>query len=180
MKNNRYRWILWGGGVFFVAIFPYIFGIYYTNFFIAFAIFSLYAVTLNLLLGYMGVLSFGHAMFFGTGAYATAPALTHIQGFPLLPAILVGGVSGGEARAVADNKPSRRITCCRFLIRCSRCLVWFPGADCTVVGAKWRRATGRQRLPRPQPRSSVTRTTHTEFVSDESTAMAFHPLGIRS
>ena len=95
MKNNRYKWILWGGAVIFAAIFPHIFGIYYTNFFVAFAIFSLYAVTLNLLLGYMGVLSFGHAMFFGTGAYATALALTHIQGFPLLPAILVGGLAGG-------------------------------------------------------------------------------------
>ena len=84
-----------GGGVIFAAIFPHVFGIYYTNFFVAFAIFSLYAVTLNLLLGYMGVLSFGHAMFFGTGAYATALALTHIKGFPLLPAVLVGGMAGG-------------------------------------------------------------------------------------
>jgi branched-chain amino acid transport system permease protein len=78
-----------------IALFPHVVGIYYGNFFVAFAIFSLYAVTLNLLLGYMGVLSFGHAMFFGTGAYATAIALTHIQGFPLLPAVLVGGLGGG-------------------------------------------------------------------------------------
>jgi len=95
VKNNRHKWILWVGGVIFAAIFPHVFGIYYTNFFVGFAIFSLYAVTLNLLLGYMGVLSFGHAMFFGTGAYATALALTHLKGFPLLPAILVGGLSGG-------------------------------------------------------------------------------------
>jgi len=95
VKNNRYKWILWGVVVIFAASFPHVFGIYYTNFFVAFAIFSLYAVTLNLLLGYMGVLSFGHAMFFGTGAYATALALTHIKGFPLLPAVLVGGMAGG-------------------------------------------------------------------------------------
>ena len=95
MRNKLHKWILWGVAVIFVAIFPHVFGIYYTNFFVAFAIFSLYAVTLNLLLGYMGVLSFGHAMFFGTGAYATALALTHIKGFPLLPAVLVGGLAGG-------------------------------------------------------------------------------------
>ena len=95
MRNKLYKWILWGVVIIFVAVFPHVFGIYYTNFFVAFAIFSLYAVTLNLLLGYMGVLSFGHAMFFGTGAYATALALTHIQGFPLLPAVLVGGLAGG-------------------------------------------------------------------------------------
>jgi branched-chain amino acid transport system permease protein len=95
MRNKLYTWILWGGVVISVALFPHVVGIYYSNFFVAFAIFSLYAVTLNLLLGYMGVLSFGHAMFFGTGAYATAIALTHIKGFPLLPAVLVGGLAGG-------------------------------------------------------------------------------------
>jgi branched-chain amino acid transport system permease protein len=90
-----YKWILWVVVIIFVAIFPHVFSIYFTNLFLAFAIYSLYAVTVNLLLGYMGVLSFGHAMFFGTGAYATAIALTHIQGFPLLPAVLVGGLAGG-------------------------------------------------------------------------------------
>jgi branched-chain amino acid transport system permease protein len=78
-----------------LVFFPHVTGIYYTNFFVRFAIFALYAVSLNLLLGYMGVLSFGHAMFFGTGAYATAIALTHIEGLPLLPAVLAGGLTGG-------------------------------------------------------------------------------------
>jgi branched-chain amino acid transport system permease protein len=95
MRNKLYKWILLGAAIILVAIFPQTIGIYYANFFVAFAIFSLYAVTLNLLLGYMGVLSFGHAMFFGTGAYATALVLTHIKGFPLLPAVLVGGMAGG-------------------------------------------------------------------------------------
>jgi ABC-type branched-chain amino acid transport system, permease component len=95
MRNKLYTWILWTAVIILLAIFPHLVSFYYLNLFIAFAIFSLYAVTLNLLLGYMGVLSFGHAMFFGTGAYATALALTHIQGLPLLPAILVGGLAGG-------------------------------------------------------------------------------------
>ena len=95
MKNNLYKWILWAVIFIIVVIFQHATGIYYTNFFVRFAIFALYAVTLNLLLGYMGVLSFGNAMFFGTGAYATAIALTHIEGFPLLPAVLAGGVTGG-------------------------------------------------------------------------------------
>lgn len=95
MRNKLPKWILAGVAVILVAKFPQIVGIYYSNFFVAFAIFSLYAVTLNLLLGYMGVLSFGHAMFFGIGAYATALVLTHIKGFPLLPAVLVGGMAGG-------------------------------------------------------------------------------------
>jgi branched-chain amino acid transport system permease protein len=95
MKNNMHKWILWAVIFIIVVIFPHATGIYYTNFFVRFAIFALYAVTLNLLLGYMGVLTFGHAMFFGSGAYTTAIALTHIEGLPLLPAVLAGGIAGG-------------------------------------------------------------------------------------
>lgn len=66
-------------------------------------IFALYAVSYNLLLGHAGLLSFGHAMFFGTGAYTTAIALRHIEGLPIYGAIilsvlvttLVGLVFGG-------------------------------------------------------------------------------------
>lgn len=95
MSDKWRNWILWGVVVIFVAILPRLVSFYYLNMFIAFAIFSLYAVTLNILLGYMGVLSFGHAMFFGTGAYVVALVLRHIEGFPLLPTILVGGFAAG-------------------------------------------------------------------------------------
>lgn len=95
MRNKPFTWILWGLVIILVAILPRLVSFYYLNLFLAFAIFSLYAVTLNLLLGYMGVLSFGHAMFFGTGAYAVALVLRHIEGFPLIPTILIGGLAAG-------------------------------------------------------------------------------------
>jgi branched-chain amino acid transport system permease protein len=95
MKTKPYYWILFGIIILLLIGLPRLVSFYYLNLFLAFAIFSLYAVTLNLQLGYMGVLSFGHAMFFGTGAYATALALRHISGFPLLPTILVGGLAAG-------------------------------------------------------------------------------------
>lgn len=50
-------------------------------------IFSLYAVSYNLLLGYAGLLSFGHAMFFGVGAFSVAVAINHIPGLPCLAAV---------------------------------------------------------------------------------------------
>ena len=53
------------------------------------AIFSLYAVSYNLLLGYAGLLSFGHAMFFGVGAFATAVAINSMEGIPLFAAMLM-------------------------------------------------------------------------------------------
>ncbi|WP_319521963.1 branched-chain amino acid ABC transporter permease [uncultured Desulfosarcina sp.] len=52
-------------------------------------IFSLFAVSFNLLLGYAGLLSFGHAMFFGTSAYITAIVLGKMTGCPLLVAVLI-------------------------------------------------------------------------------------------
>lgn len=65
--------------------------------------FALYAVSYNLLLGYAGLLSFGHAMFFGVGAFTTAVALIHIPGLSLpstvvlavLMTTVVGFVTGG-------------------------------------------------------------------------------------
>jgi branched-chain amino acid transport system permease protein len=56
-------------------------------------IFALYAVSYNLLLGHAGLLSFGHAMFFGTGAYTTAISLIHIEGLPIYGAILLSVLS---------------------------------------------------------------------------------------
>ena len=40
-------------------------------------IFGLYAVGFNLLFGYTGLLSFGHAAFFGSGSYATGMVMVH-------------------------------------------------------------------------------------------------------
>jgi branched-chain amino acid transport system permease protein len=63
---------------------------YYLNMLTEILIFSLYAVSYNLLLGYAGLLSFGHAMFFGLAAFSTAVAIIHIPGLALWNAILIG------------------------------------------------------------------------------------------
>jgi branched-chain amino acid transport system permease protein len=52
-------------------------------------VFGLYAVGFNLLFGYTGLLSFGHAAFFGTGSYLAGIAIAH-AGVPWPLAILVG------------------------------------------------------------------------------------------
>jgi branched-chain amino acid transport system permease protein len=93
MMNKKAQWILWVGLIVILALYPKLFGIYYTNLFVTFAVFAIYSVSFNLLLGYTGLLSFGHAMFFGAGGYGTALALKHIQGLPLLPAVLIGLLS---------------------------------------------------------------------------------------
>src|SRR5450756_3089562 len=51
--------------------------------------FALLACAFNLLIGYGGLLSFGHAMFLGTAGYASAHALK-VWGLPPELGILVG------------------------------------------------------------------------------------------
>ncbi len=85
------------------ALAPLVLRQYHVNMLTEIIIFALYAVSYNLLLGYAGLLSFGHAMFFGTGAFAAAVALIHIPGLSLWGAIgiavvvttVIGFVIGG-------------------------------------------------------------------------------------
>ncbi len=92
MKKST-RLTVWAIGLIVFALFPKFFGIYYSNIIVTFAVWALFAVSLNMMLGFTGLLSFGHAMYFGTGAYGTALALTHMDGLPLIPAVLSGGVA---------------------------------------------------------------------------------------
>jgi len=91
IKNNKKsKWVSWGTLLIMLALLPHIVGVYFVNVFVHFAIFALYAVSFNLLLGYTGLFSFGHAMFFGVGGFATALALVHIKGLPILAALFLG------------------------------------------------------------------------------------------
>ncbi len=90
MMKKTGRWLLWVLIIAALILYPQVFGIYYTNFFVTFAVFAVFSVSYNFLLGYTGLFSFGHAMFFGMGGYGTALALKHIPGMPLIPALLIG------------------------------------------------------------------------------------------
>ena len=56
--------------------------------------FALFACAFNLLIGYVGLLSFGHAAFFGMGSYLSAWAMKS-WGVSAEIAILLGGLTGG-------------------------------------------------------------------------------------
>jgi branched-chain amino acid transport system permease protein len=65
---------------------PYLLSI--TNFII---IYSILCLGLNLILGYAGLLSLGHAAFYGLGGYATAILMTR-YGFAFLPSLVISGL----------------------------------------------------------------------------------------
>jgi branched-chain amino acid transport system permease protein len=62
--------------------------------------FGLFAVSFNLLFGYAGLLTFGHAATFGVGGYTVGLALKHIAGLPLLGGLALAAVVGALAGAV--------------------------------------------------------------------------------
>ena len=65
-----------------------------TSLIIMSCIWTILALALNLLLGYAGLVSLGHAGFFAIGAYTSA-LLTKVVGFPFLVALIAAGILAG-------------------------------------------------------------------------------------
>ena len=73
--------------------------VFYPIFLMKAVCFALFAAAFNLLIGFAGLLSFGHAAFFGSASYVTAYA-AKTWGFSPLQAILAGTVVAGIMGAV--------------------------------------------------------------------------------
>jgi branched-chain amino acid transport system permease protein len=74
----------------FVLVFPFVMP--FTALAVNILIYGLYALGFNLLFGYLGLLSFGHAALFGTGAYLCGIAIVHFE-LPWYAAIAIGVLS---------------------------------------------------------------------------------------
>ena len=75
-----------------LALGPSIAGSYYTILLLPFFGYAIALLGLNLLLGYTGLLSFGHALFVALGAY-TAAFMTHVFGIEAFELILVVAIA---------------------------------------------------------------------------------------
>ena len=103
--TDRAGKIAWIAALAFLLIAPFI-GVY--PIFVAQALcFAIFAMAFNLLLGYTGLLSFGHAAFFGGAAYITAWLLQEKHLTPEL-ALLGGVLSAAAAGAVIGAIAIRR------------------------------------------------------------------------
>jgi branched-chain amino acid transport system permease protein len=69
--------------------------------------FALFACAFNLLIGYVGLLSFGHALFFGWASYLSAYS-AKAWGFPPELAILTGAATGAVLGVIAGALAIRR------------------------------------------------------------------------
>ena len=71
-------------------------------------VFASLALSYNLLLGSAGMLSFGHALYFGAGAYGLGVTLEYL-GVPLFPGVLVALI-GGMVIALATGAVAMRVS----------------------------------------------------------------------
>jgi branched-chain amino acid transport system permease protein len=62
-------------------------------------IMGIFSMGYDILMGYTGMISFGHAAYFGMGAYVTGMLMLHLQ-WPLLPAGMVGLLAAGLVAAI--------------------------------------------------------------------------------
>jgi branched-chain amino acid transport system permease protein len=69
--------------------------------------FALFACAFNLLIGYVGLLSFGHALYFGWASYLSAYS-AKVWGFPTELAILTGTLTAAVCGFVAGSLAIRR------------------------------------------------------------------------
>lgn len=69
---------------------------------------GLFAIGFNVVFSWCGLLSFGHAAFFGIAAYAEAQLLLHFPGLPLLVLVPAAGLASALAGAVFGQVCVRR------------------------------------------------------------------------
>ena len=92
--------VLGGIGLLLIVAGPWVFDIYLQNILVKAFFFAIAAITVDILWGYTGYLTFGQSAFFGIGAYAAGLVFTH-GGFSLSMVLLAVGVTVLASAAVA-------------------------------------------------------------------------------
>jgi branched-chain amino acid transport system permease protein len=100
----RHQLVLLGAITAFLVAAPFFF---YPVFLMKVLCFALFACAFNLLIGYVGLLSFGHAMFFGGAAYVAAHA-AKVWGWPFELALAAGTLSAAVLGLAAGALAIRR------------------------------------------------------------------------
>lgn len=137
----RHRRLLLTVGALVLLVAPWV---AYPIFLMKLLCFALLAASLNLLVGYVGLLSFGHAMFFGSAAYGTAHAVK-VWGLDPALGVLFGVVVAASIGAVTGLLAIRRAGIAFSMITlASAQLVYFIALRAPFTGGE----DGIQSVPR--------------------------------
>lgn len=93
------------------------------------AILGLFALSLDLIVGYAGVVSLGHGAFFGLGAYAAGLTSIHLTGEPLTGLVLGGLVAGLVGLATAPLLLLRASDLTRLMVTLGVAMLLFEAAN---------------------------------------------------
>lgn len=93
--RDRHRWRLVEALPWLTAIAAFAFFSDYSALGTQIVIMIIFALSMDLILGYAGIVSLGHAAYFGAGAYATGMLSAHLGWNEPISALLMGGVAGG-------------------------------------------------------------------------------------
>ena len=102
--GHRHQYAIFAGMVALFVVLPFVI---YPVFLMQALCFALFACAFNLLIGYTGLVSFGHAMFLGTAGYVTAHA-AKVWGVPPELAILAGTAASAALGLVVGLLAIRR------------------------------------------------------------------------
>ena len=93
MRSSSSAWIKFAVVMLILFFLPKLVSEYRLNLAITMMIYSVFALSYNLLFGQGGLLSFGHAAYFGFGAYTCVILIKQLS-LPLPLAIVLGGAAG--------------------------------------------------------------------------------------
>lgn len=118
-----------------LLVLPYLIPVFWMRIATETLMWAVLAVSWNLVGGYTGYLNFGHAAFFGVGAYATA-IFTIKLGIPFGFALVLGGLVGGIL-ALLLGLPTLRIRGAYFAIA-----TWAFAEAMSQIATVWEGLTG--------------------------------------
>ena len=144
---NRRYWIIGFAAIVVAGIFPFVAPSFQLRMVTEIIILSLFVMTWKMMLNEGGMFSFGHAVYFGVGAYTSVLGWLHISGLSLLSGILLGGLCSALLALVIGSMLVRMSgTYFSLLTLAFNQLVW-------AIVWKWRGVTGGDdglgRFPKP-------------------------------
>ena len=154
---RRGRLLLWGSGLAVAIALPLVFKSgFMLSLLCQMGIMVVFALSYNMLLGQTGLLSFGHAVYYGLGAFITMHALNLIgkNGSPLVVALLplVGGLAGMLAGVVLGYVTTKKAGTTFAMISLgigelvAACALMFPGFFGGEGGVSGNRVIGKETI----------------------------------
>jgi branched-chain amino acid transport system permease protein len=102
LNSKSVRWTLIGAALLILVLFPFISSNYWVDVAFYLGLYTLLGLSLNIILGEVGLFNLGHAAFWAIGAYATAILNTEL-GIPVLVLLPISAiVAGGFAWLVSS------------------------------------------------------------------------------